>query len=123
MGSAPAEATECAHLQSDGAFWKLHDMLFEQQKSITPENIQSRLGEFAKAVPGLDPTRFQTCVANKETSTAVREDIKFAAEHGISGTPTIFVNGFQTKGIRSAEQLREVVRQHITGNTGDAASE
>jgi protein-disulfide isomerase len=118
-----AEATACAQVQSDEAFWKLHDMLFENQKSITAENIQSRLGEFATTVPGLDLKRFQACVANRETSAAVKEDIKFATDNEISGTPTIFVNGFQVKGVRSAEQLREVVRQHAAGNRGGAPSE
>lgn len=118
-----AEATACAQVQSDRAFWKLHDMIFENQKSITSENIQSRLGEFAKAVPGLDLKRFQTCVANKETSAAVREDIKFAANNEISGTPTIFVNGFQVKGVRSVEQLREAVRHHLAVTKGGTASE
>src|ERR1044072_4738468 len=101
-----AEATACAQLQSDEAFWKLHDMIFENQRTLTFDNVQSKILEYAGSIPGLDMNKYQSCLANKTTAAAVLEDMRFADANEIAATPTIFINGFRSQGIRSADQLR-----------------
>ena len=106
-----AEAAACAQLQGDEAFWGLHDLIFENQRLFTAANARAKLSELARTVPALDAEKFQRCVAGGAAAAVVSHDTRFAATHNIAATPTIFVNGKRTPALRSAEQLRALVRQ------------
>jgi protein-disulfide isomerase len=107
-----AEAAACAQLQSDPAFWGLHDLIFENQRLITAANARAKISELARSVPALDADKFQRCVAEGASAAAiVSHDSRFAATHDIAATPTIFVNGKRAPGLRSVEQWRALVRQ------------
>lgn len=86
-----ANASMCAAEQ--GRFWDYHDMLFanwigENQGSFT----NKRLVAFAEAL-GLDMTKFNTCFDNNTYKSEIDSDVARAQSLGVSGTPTIFVNG------------------------------
>ena len=49
-----AEAASCSQFQSDGAFWKVHDALFEEQEAITLESIEAKILDIVKGIPGFD---------------------------------------------------------------------
>src|ERR1039457_5183526 len=51
-----AEAAGCAQLQSNEAFWSLHDRIFQGQTAITAGNAKEKLAEFASATKGIDAT-------------------------------------------------------------------
>lgn len=106
-----AEAAACAQLQSDEAFWALHDLIFENQRLFTAATARARLSELARTVPALDAEKFRRCVAEGKAAAVVSRDARFAAAHGIAATPTIFVNGKRAPALRSAEQLRALIRQ------------
>jgi protein-disulfide isomerase len=106
-----AEAAACAQLQDDEAFWVLHDLIFKSQRDFTAANVRAKLSELARTIPALDAARFRRCVADGRASAVVGRDAQFAAAHNITATPTIFIDGRQAHRIRSAEQLRALVRQ------------
>ncbi|MCA1633765.1 MAG: thioredoxin domain-containing protein [Acidobacteria bacterium] len=106
-----AEAAACAQFQSDEAFWGLHDLIFENQRGFTAANVRAKLSDLAQTVSALDADRFRRCVADSGASALVSRDAQFAATHNIAATPTIFINGKRAQGLRSAEQLRALVRQ------------
>jgi protein-disulfide isomerase len=108
-----AEATACAQLQNGQGFWKLHDMIFDNQATLTVENAKSRVLEYVGTISELDLPKLQECLANKTSSAMVSEDIRFALANDITGTPTFFVNGYKVQGIRNAEQLIAIIREHI----------
>ena len=43
-----AEMAGCAELQSNEAFWSLHDKIFENQTAVTADNAKDKLAGFAK---------------------------------------------------------------------------
>jgi protein-disulfide isomerase len=105
-----AEAAACAFQQRNEFFWSFHDFFFEHQSEITPGNLQQKVMEHAHGVQGLDAAKFQDCLSQPETKTGVDSAVAFAEQHGIEGTPTIFLNGRETP-IVAPEQLRTLISQ------------
>ena len=86
-----AEAAEAAAGQ--GKFWEMHDVLYENQQALEPENLI----EYGSAL-GLDMHRF-TKEMNKHLYTPrVREDFSSGVRSGVNGTPTFFINGVRHNG-------------------------
>ena len=108
-----AEATVCAQQQNGEAFWKLHDLIFDNQSALNFENAKGKILEYARAIPELDAGKLQECLAGGEPSAIVAEDMRFAAANDISATPTFFVNGYRVQGIRNAEQLISIIHERM----------
>lgn len=104
-----ARASEAAGIQ--GKFWEMHDMLYEKQKdwSVLPDAKQ----EFYKYAQqlGLEVGRFQNDMANSPiVNSRVALDLRRAESLGVSGTPTIYVNG---RMVRVEEMTAEGLRKYI----------
>ena len=93
-----AVATEAAALQ--GKFWEMHDIIFENQKTLEPENILS----FANNI-GLDVNRFEKDIANEDLYLKAKRDFESGMKSGVNRTPTFFVNGRKFNGDWSKGQL------------------
>jgi serine/threonine-protein kinase len=65
----------------------LADALFENQRRLTKERVY----EFA--APFMSRERLEDCVASPETEAKLRDDIAWALQHDIRGTPMVLVNG------------------------------
>jgi len=87
-----AIAGRCTFQQSSEAFWKLHDLIYDNQAVITPENAYDKIVELATHA-GASPVPLRTCIANPETIQLVRKSIAEGTSLGINSTPTTFVNG------------------------------
>lgn len=115
-----AEATACVQLQSEDAFWRIHDLVFENQQVFSAENVTSKVLEFAQTTPGLDLAKLQTCLVSRASSSTVSEDVRFASAIDVAATPTFFINGTRAQGIKSADQLRSLIRGHLaTAGAGE----
>jgi len=86
-----AEAAEAAGTQ--GKFWKMHDLLFENQEALDDED----LAEYASTL-GLDANRLIGEVLAGIHTARVREDFRSGARGGVNGTPTLFINGVRHEG-------------------------
>jgi protein-disulfide isomerase len=88
--SMAALAAECAADQN--LFWPYHDRLFEAQDQgqagYTPEEL-TRLA----TVAGLDESQFSQCMTSQQHLDSVHQSVQQANGLGITGTPTVFVNG------------------------------
>ncbi len=73
---------------NQGKFWEMHDMLFENQRSLETEDIEGYAEEL-----GLDLDQFQTDMASEATQRRIDADKAKGRDLDISGTPSIFVNG------------------------------
>lgn len=93
-----AVATEAAALQ--GKFWEMHDIIFENQKTLEPGHI---LG-FANSI-GLDMERFQKDILDESLFIKARKDFESGMKSGVNRTPTFFVNRKKFNGDWSANQL------------------
>ncbi len=88
-----AEAAEAANQQ--GKFWEMHNRLYEDQKrwSVSDKPLDIFL-EYAKEF-GLDTEKFKQSVESAAFKEIIENDQKDGANAGVSGTPTLFINGEQ----------------------------
>jgi protein-disulfide isomerase len=81
-----AEAAEAA--ASQGSFWEMHDLLYENQKHLRDEDLRS----YAERL-GLDLDRFDRELAGRVYAERVHEDFMGGVRSGVNGTPTFYING------------------------------
>ena len=75
-----------------GKFWEYHDELFLNQNSLSNEKYQ----EIAQSL-GLDMKKFSLDIMRPSLRQKVELDVADAQKAGVTGTPTIFVNGRKLK--------------------------
>jgi len=63
------------------------EVLFENQRWLTTASI------YNLAAPFMSRERLEDCVASAETEAKLRDDIAWALQHDIQGTPLLLVNG------------------------------
>ena len=99
-----AEAAEAAADQ--GAFWEMHDKLFEHQDALRERGP----GGLRASELGLDPDRFSEYLDDRRGAGRVADDVDGADLSGVSGTPTFFINGRRHYGAYDIETLSDAVR-------------
>lgn len=94
LGNESVAATEAAYCAADqDSFFAYHDILFANQGAENDGGFNdNRLKEFAARV-GLDTAAFDNCLDSGQYESSVKADTEAAKALGVSGTPTIFVNG------------------------------
>ena len=100
---AAAEAAQAAGDQ--GAFWEMHDLLFQHQDALRLNDLKG----YAEQL-GLDVERFVEDLHEHRHAARVERDIESADLSGVSGTPTFFVNGRRHYGAYDVETLSTAVR-------------
>ncbi len=90
---AGAMAGRCVYRQEPAEFWNYHDWIFGQQQQITPENLKSKVMEWAKDKKDIDPLQLGQCIDTRATEADIDKNIEEAKALGVGGTPTLFVNG------------------------------
>jgi protein-disulfide isomerase len=105
-----AEAAECANRQ--GKFWPYHDLLFDGFVSDGSNLEIPDLKKYASDL-GLDTGKFNTCLDNGETAAVVKKDIDDATKAGVSGTPTLFINGKKIVGAQPFNAFEAVVEEEL----------
>jgi protein-disulfide isomerase len=103
-----AIASQCAYQQSPGAFWKMHDAIFDAQDVISTSNVWDKMLELATQ-QGLNPEAYKACIINPETAAQVKAAIEEGRAVTVSATPTTFINGRRIVG-----PDRPLIEQHIT---------
>lgn len=86
-----ANASMCANEQDK--FWEMHGILFanwngENQDAFSDRRLQS----MAESI-GLDMNAFNSCFNANKYNAEIQADFDKGQEMGVSGTPTVFVNG------------------------------
>lgn len=87
-----AIAGRCAYMEKPDAFWKLHDLIFDSQEFISPENVWQKMLDLAGQA-GLNNEIFRTCLASQQATQAVLANLKEGQALKVTNTPTVFVNG------------------------------
>ncbi len=101
-----AAAAEAAREQ--GKFWQMHDLLFENQQTLSP----SQYDQWAAKI-GLDPKKFQASASAEKTRARIEEDSRLGARVGANGTPTLFVNCRQIVGAQPYENFKKMVDEEL----------
>lgn len=98
-----AEAAEAAGAQ--GRFWEMNDLLFELDRPLDDQHLAVRARK-----AGLDMERYTREMAEGVYAGKVEKDFKLALfGDGVTGTPTLYLNGVRLSKIQSLESLLEAV--------------
>jgi protein-disulfide isomerase len=93
-----AEAAEAA--ASQGKFWEMHDLLYENQEHLDDADLH----RYADRL-GLDVGVFDEELAEHVHAERVREDFMSGVRSGVNGTPTFYVNGTRHDGGYQLDEL------------------
>lgn len=110
-----AHAAMAARLQ--GKFWEMHDLLYENQKlwAELPDLHPMAIG-FAQQL-GLDVQRFARDLDGAQVDAAVSADLKRGESLGVTGTPTLFIDGQQIENEKTTlDSLRKMINQKLSGH-------
>jgi len=92
---AAAQAAEAARMQD--RFWEMHDFLYENQE-LWRDDINPQAIFVQKAADlGLDTARFRRDMGDKQVQLRMEADADAAAQLGVQGTPTIFIDGLELR--------------------------
>jgi protein-disulfide isomerase len=87
-----AIAGRCAYQQKPEAFWKLYDLIYDNQEIISATNAWGKMTDYANQSE-LDANAFKTCMASPEAGAAVNASHANGEKLEVNSTPTLFVNG------------------------------
>jgi protein-disulfide isomerase len=87
-----AIAGRCAYQQDPKAFWKMYDLIYDNQEVISAANAWTKVSDYA-AQSGLNAETFKACMAGPEAADAVNASRANGVQVEVNSTPTIFVNG------------------------------
>jgi protein-disulfide isomerase len=93
-----AEAAEAAAAQ--GAFWQMHDRMYESGGALSREDLIGYAGEL-----GLDSDRFAAELDSAAHAPRVQRDVDSGLASGVTGTPGFFVGGRLYAGSFDAQSL------------------
>lgn len=93
-----AEAAEAAGLL--GKFWPMHDVIFQNQASLTPESLVV----WARRL-GLEDRELAATFGRPEIGRRIKEDRMSGLRSGVNGTPTFYINGVRYDGPASDDGL------------------
>ncbi|MEA2271965.1 MAG: hypothetical protein QOI98_673 [Solirubrobacteraceae bacterium] len=103
---ALAQATEAAGRQ--GAFWQMHDSLFDDQGRVDDPHLWDRVQAL-----GLDVARFDADRRSDEVAARVAGDVRGGLRGGIATTPTLVVDGEIHPGPPRADLLARFSARHV----------
>jgi protein-disulfide isomerase len=101
-----AEASLCAGEQ--GRFWEMHDSLFSDQERLTVDALKARAVELK-----LDTATFNACLDSGKEVAAIDQDILDGARAGVTGTPTLFINGRKMVGNQPYAAIQAVIEDEL----------
>ncbi len=103
-----AMAGRCIFHQQPNAFWDYHDWIYEHQAEIDPDNLKSKIMGWAET-KGIETKSISTCIDTKATEKEVDREIAEGRALGVSGTPTIFINGRPLSGAIPFATLEQII--------------
>ena len=109
-----AIAGRCAYNQDPAAFWKMYDLIYDNQDIISASNAWMKMTEYAGQI-GLNADTFRSCIASPEAGAAVDASRANGQKLDVNSTPTIFVNGRKMVGADA-----HLIEQYIQYELGKA---
>ncbi len=96
-----ALAANAANMQ--GKFGEYKELLYKNQNSLDTESLK----KYAANI-GLNVKKFETDMTDEKAAIEIRKDIADGNIYGVSGTPSIFVNGYKIRGL-SVKSFRKAI--------------
>jgi protein-disulfide isomerase len=101
-----AQASLCAHEQ--GRFWEFHDALFGHPGELNVDGLKRWAVQLK-----LETAAFNACLDAGTCANAVKKDIEEGRAAGVTGTPTMFINGRRVSGYQPYADLKDVIDDEL----------
>ncbi len=116
-----AIAGRCAYQQDPKTFWKMYDLIYDNQEIISAANAWTKMVDFA-GQSGLDNDTFKSCMAGPEAAAAVNASRMNGQLLDVNSTPTVFVNGRRMVGA-DAHLLEQYINYELTQQKSGKAAD
>ena len=104
-----ANYAECVGRASNEAFWKFIQKTYDAQEQITESNAGEKLTAIANE-SGVKGPEVAACADKPETRARVEHSIALGKSVDVTGTPTIFINGYRVRNLgMPADMLKSLV--------------
>jgi protein-disulfide isomerase len=87
-----ASYSDCIARQNNAAFWKFSQSVFDAQADIKLADADEKLKALATAA-GVNGDAIAACSTQPDTKARVEASMKLGQQVGVTGTPTVFING------------------------------
>jgi protein-disulfide isomerase len=87
-----ALAGRCAYQQDPKVFWKMYDLIYDNQDLVSAANAYDKMIEFAGQA-GLNTDTFKSCLSSPQAAAEVNASLENGKLLNVRSTPTVFVNG------------------------------
>jgi NhaA family Na+:H+ antiporter len=101
-----AQAAEAAAEQ--GRFWDMHGWIFDTNPAPTKQQVIDHVRSL-----GLDMERFERDLHDEKIRRRVEDDLAGGRRNGVTGTPTIFVDGLRYDGAWDCYSMLEAFEQPV----------
>jgi protein-disulfide isomerase len=99
--------------QDQEQFWPFHGRLFQNYNQLNAQKVEEIRQEL-----NLDAERFKAKMKDPALQGLARRDLEEGNSAGVSGTPTVFINGKTYRGARSLEGFRQAI-DAVLAKSGD----
>ncbi|MFQ5718962.1 MAG: DsbA family protein [Acidobacteriota bacterium] len=114
-GQARSAAVAAVAASKQDKYWEYRALLFANQRTLG----EDKFVEFARQV-GLDMDRWQADRKDPGLMAMVNRDVKQAAQVGVRGTPTFFVNGKKMVGAQPFTSFKAAIDANLKGSAAAA---
>ena len=90
------------------AFWKFHELAFQNQKSLSPENFEKWAGD-----AGVDRAKFKAAFDRQEYMAKIDADMAVGKTSGVTGTPASIINGVFLSGAQPIDKFTSVIDEQL----------
>jgi protein-disulfide isomerase len=94
--------------QNEGRFWPMYDELFKYRPGADAEWVVEAASSLS-----VDVEKFRACMQSETSLGRLQKEIAFGEQLGISGTPTLFINGRMIQGAPPAWSLFELIEEEL----------
>ena len=105
---AAMAALEAYKQKGADAFWAMHGKMFENQRGLTRENLESWAQELR-----LNMAQFRAALDNNTHADAIEQQSQLARSLGATGTPSFFINGRNLRGAQPLERFKAVIDEEL----------
>ena len=108
-----AQAAQCAKDQNK--FWEMHDKIFGEQAKQGTGTVTYGVTELKKWASqiGLNSANFNQCLDSGKYKSEVEKDVADGSSYGVSGTPTLYINGNPIVGAQPFSAFKTVIDEEL----------
>ncbi len=103
-----AAYVDCVGRASNDAVWKFIQKTFDAQTTITEANADEKLKAIA-IESGANGDEIAACAAKPDTKARVQASVALGKSVGVTGTPTLLINGRSVPGGEPVDVLKKMV--------------